>query len=239
MSKDNPMVNTLSWKEIWGKRAYDGSGQLELGTLIKLDGFDSGAGRIEANDWQSHTCIIADKLGMRDGDSVYEVGCGAGAFLYALRQVHHLTVGGLDYAASLIAAAKLAMPDGQFSVAEAQALDVEQTYDYVISNGVFHYFSQDDATLVLERMLNKAKVAVVVLEVPDLKTKQASEDVRRDLLSVEEYERKYAGLEHTYYDRDWFVAQAQANGYSCEIFDGCVPNYAQNRFRFGVIIRKS
>lgn len=231
-------MNTLNWKEIWNRRSFSAGEKLSLDTLIKLDGFDSGAGRISSEDWQTYADIISDKLKIESGHSVYELGCGAGAFLYALREKHALKVGGLDYSSALIEAATHAMPDGQFVAAEAKLLDTELAYDFVISNSVFHYFSKDYAATVLARMVQKAKVAVAVMEVPDLQTKLESEALRRDLLSQEEYEKKYAGLEHTYYERAWFKDQAAALGCSCEIFDGCVPGYAQNRFRFGAIIKK-
>ncbi len=232
-------MNTLNWKEIWGKRSYSGEQLLNLETLIKLDGFDSGAGRIEADDWQTYAEIISTKLGLFDGASVYELGCGAGAFLYALRQLHTLEVGGLDYSAPLISAAKQAMPDGDFIANEAKLVDTNHQYDFVIANSVFHYFTEEYASIVLDKMMKKAKIAVAIMEIPDLTTKIQSETLRRDVLTQEEYEKKYAGLEHTYYRRTWFIEQAQLHGYECEVFDGCVPNYAQNKFRFGVLINKS
>jgi cyclopropane fatty-acyl-phospholipid synthase-like methyltransferase len=231
-------MSVPNWKEIWGKRKVDAAGLLDLDALIKLDGFDTGAGRIEAPDWQTYAEIISKKLGLRDGDSVYELGCGSGAFLYALRQRNALTVGGLDYSAALISAASRAIPDGKFVEAEAKFLDTDTRYDHVISNGVFHYFPKDYASDVVARMVKKAKKSVAIMEVPDLQTRQESENIRRDALSQEEYEKKYAGLEHTYYERSWFEEQAITHGCSCEIFDGCVPNYAQNRFRFGVLFKK-
>jgi len=231
-------MNTLNWKEIWNRRSFSADEKLSLDALIKLDGFDSGAGRITADDWQTYADIISAKLNIKNGDSVYELGCGAGAFLFALRERLSLKVGGLDYSSALIDAANHAMPDGDFMATEAKLLDIEPAYDFVISNSVFHYFSEDYAATVLARMVEKAKTAVAIMEIPDLKTKSESETLRRDLLSQEEYEKKYAGLEHTYYDRDWFKAQAAVLGCSCETFDGCVPGYAQNRFRFGAIIKK-
>lgn len=227
---------TQNWKEIWNRRTGTGGGGLDA--LIKLDGFDSGAGRIEAEDWRQYAAIIGEKLGIYNGVSVFEIGCGAGAFLYALKEKLDLSVGGIDYAVGLITAARNAMPDGRFEVCEASALEIEPQYDYVITNSVFHYFDLDYAEDVLNRMIKKAKTSVAVLEVPDLKTKNESEALRREALTQEEYEKKYNGLAHTYYDRNWFRVQAANHECDCELFDGCVPNYAQNRFRFGCIIRK-
>ena len=231
-------MNTLNWKEIWGKRTYSGDQILNLEALIKLDGFDSGAGRIEAADWQTYAEIIAKKIEMFDGASVYEIGCGAGAFLYAFRERYSLKVGGLDYSPALITAAIQAMPDGDFIADDAKSVETTVAYDFVISNSVFQYFSEADAAIVLAAMIKKSKQAVAILDIPNLATKQASENLRRGLLSQDDYDKKYAGLAHTYYNQDWFKQQAQRHGCSCEIFDGCVPNYAQNEFRFSVLIKK-
>ena len=227
---------TQNWEEIWNRRPSSGRGE-GLDALVKLDGFDTGAGYIEVADWRTYSVLIAEKLGIKNHTTAYEVGCGSGAFLYALRERYLLSVGGIDYSAGLIAAATRAMPDGEFKVIEAKALETTPQKDYVIANSVFQYFDLDYAAVVLDRMIKKAKVAIAVLDVPDLRSKDESEALRRDILTQEEYEKKYANLEHTYYARDWFKDKAKAHGLECELFNGCVPNYAQNRFRFGCIIR--
>jgi SAM-dependent methyltransferase len=227
---------TQSWLEIWNRRVADGP--VDLAQLVRLDGFDTGAGRIEAQDWQAYCEIIGRKLGVRNGHSVFEVGCGAGAFLFALRKIWVLEIGGLDYSKSLIGVAREALPDGQFQLSDARGVSVEPQYDFVISNSVFHYLSDDAGSVVLDKMISKARIATAILEVPDASTKAESESLRRGVLGPKEYDEKNRGLEHTYYTRAWFMQRAQTLGLSAEIFDGCVPNYAQNQFRFGVIIRK-
>lgn len=232
------MSQLNNWKQIWNKRDYQQANHIDLESLIKLDGFDSGVGRIAATDWQDYADDIAKKLAIFNGASVYELGCGSGAFVYALRNKYALSVGGLDYSAALIQAAQDAMPDGDFIADEAINLATAQAADFVISNSVFHYFTTDYATEVISKMLQKANVAIAILDVPDLATQAESEQIRRDALTQEAYEKKYAGLQHTYYARNWFEALAKQHGCACEVFDGCVPNYAQNPYRFGVIIKK-
>ena len=227
------------WYEIWAQRQVNDSESLTLENLIALDGFDSGAGKIEVNDWREYTRLAAEKLNIKESNSVYEVGCGSGAFLYALSEHISLNVGGNDYSDSLIKAAKQIFPKGDFECLEARSINTSNTYDFVISNSVFHYFDLTYGKDVLKKMIEKAKHAVCILEVPDINTKEKSERIRREMLSAKEYESKYSGLQHTYYDRDWFISIAVENGLTCEIFDGFVPNYAQNKFRFGCIMRKS
>lgn len=229
---------THNWKKIWNNRIPE-SESFDLAELIRLDGFDTGAGRIEMEDWKILTSTIGDKIGLQDGDSVFEVGCGAGAFLYSLLEKYNLSVGGIDYGATLINAAKQVMPSGDWKLAEAIEMDIEPVYDYVISHGVFHYFGVGYAEEVLDRMIRKARKGVAILEIPDLETKEELERIRRDILSVEEYNKKYAGLEHTYYDKDWFAQKARDYNMQFTVFGGCIPNYAQNDYRFGVILKKN
>lgn len=232
---------TQNWHGVWSRRGGDSTDKSRndpLQALIDLDGFDSGAGRILAEDWRTYAGLIIQRLGLRPGQSVYEVGCGAGAFLYALCE-QGIEVGGMDYAENLILQARQAIPKASFQHGEAAQLEVEPRVDYVLANSVFHYFRDEDyAIQVLDRMLAKAAKGIAVLEVPDLASRDEAERIRRDLLSPSAYEEKYRGLEHLYYARDWFRQQAERRGYRCELFDQCVPNYAQSAFRFNCLIVK-
>jgi ubiquinone/menaquinone biosynthesis C-methylase UbiE len=58
------------------------------------------------------------------GTSVFEVGCGAGAFLYELEALG-CKVGGVDHSPALIGKAMKAMPSGGFKVSDAAAFQVE------------------------------------------------------------------------------------------------------------------
>ncbi len=227
-----------NWKSVWGQRAVAGASS-PLQALIDLDGFDSGAGRIREAAWRAYVTHIASRLGMRAGDSVLEVGCGCGAFLYPLREAG-LRVAGLDYSATLIAAARRAMPDGDFREAEANNLNVSaRSYDFVVANSVFHYFPDNVyADHVLAAMLAAADRAVAVLEVPDLDRRSEAETVRRALLCERDYEEKYAGLAHQYYRRDDFRNAACNNGFDAEIVDQSIEGYAQNAFRFNCLLRR-
>lgn len=224
------------WQQIWEKRTLQPQHAITLETLISLDGFDSGAGKINLADWQEYTRRISEKLGLKPGNSVFEVGCGAGAFLFSLREQMALEVGGLDYAAGLIEAAQKAMPDGDFQVQAAQSLDTETEYDFVIANSVFHYFEEATAAQVLQAMWAKAKHGIAVLDIPNAATRDACERARREALTQAEYEEKYKGLHHTYFTPEWFAQQLP--GWPHHAFESCVPNYAQSTFRFSVIFSK-
>jgi len=225
------------WREIWEKRAPSGSGTPGLAELIALNGFDSGAGFVSVDDWRANARAIAARIDLAGSDSIYEVGCGSGALLYALFMIKQVGIGGIDYSHALISAARNAIPSGDFTVGEALETRPEPVFDWVISQSVFHYLDLAYAEQVLAIMAQKAAKGVAVLEVPDNATRAESERMRRGQLSPGHYDEKYAGLEHTYFDRDWFRQQAAKHGTACEITTSFIPNSAQSRFRYNVIIR--
>ena len=231
---------TQNWHQIWSQRGEAAAQQPDLQCLLNLDGFDSGAGRVTANDFRDYVRIITDRLAVKNGTSVYEVGCGSGAFLFGLRErISMPTVGGCDYAGRLIDVARLVFEGGDFTFAEAADVCTEPKYDVVLANGVFHYFSDlDYAARVIDKMIEKANRIVAILEIPHAGTRQEAERVRREQLSPEQYEVKYAGLKHQYYWPDWFGKIAEQHDCAWEHFGQIIPNYIQNPFRFNVIIRK-
>lgn len=226
------------WKNIWNKRKLIDSANFSLDELIALDGFDTGAGKIRSQDWRNYAAKVAAMLNLKKDHSIYEVGCGSGAFLYALNEVIHIKTGGNDYSQPLIETAKLVFPGSDFECIEASQINTDNKYDFVISNSVFHYFDTQYAKNVISKMIEKSHSKICILEIPNAQRKEEAEKMRRDQLSIEEYEKKYAGLNHTYYSKDWFASIGKDFGLEYEIFDGCIPNYLQNDFRFGCIFHK-
>src|SRR5437868_13269154 len=98
------------WRDVWrskGTEPHSLSGSTEEITqaLLKLDGYDSQYCNLSVGDWFVEVDRVCDSLELRPTDTVYEVGCGAGALLYAL-QPRCRAVGGLDYSEPLLAIAK-------------------------------------------------------------------------------------------------------------------------------------
>lgn len=227
-----------NWQAIWAKRGTSDATGVSLDALLRLDGFDSGAACIDPQHWRTYARDLAERLEIREGQSVFEIGCGAGAFLAALAEAKPIFVGGLDYAGGLIENARQALPQGFFHVGDAETLSPEPPADYVIANSVFQYLPLPKAQNVLSKMLNKATLGVAVLDIPDRRTQAECEAVRRAALPAAEYERKYAGLEHTYFDRTWFSDQVTPCEWQCETTNGFIPNYGQNQFRFAALYRR-
>ena len=79
------------WKKIWNKNERIEKIILEM--LIKADGFDSGAGSFGVDDWIDYTKNFYQKLEIKASDTIFDLGCGSGAFLYPLYLKKH-KVGG-------------------------------------------------------------------------------------------------------------------------------------------------
>lgn len=233
------MKEKINWKKIWNKRSPIFKKTISLIDLLKRDGFDKGAGRHNERGFREHIEKISVILDIKGKDSMFEIGCGSGAFLYLFYKKGH-KVGGVDYSVPLILSAKKAMPGMDFVIGEAGAIDTKKKYDFVVSNGVFEYFeSLEKAEKVLKKMLAKGKKAIAVLDTPNLEFRKKSEKFRAKKIGVVEYKNKYKNLKHLYYRKEWFLKISNRLGYkNIYILDQDIRDYGNSRFRFNVFIRK-
>lgn len=105
------------WKSIWENRRHvlaDEGVAFSLGDLIRLNGFDLGAGGVSERGWLEGVSKAESLLEIEQGNSVLEFGCGSGAFLWALEAKSTLHPAGLDISQQLIDVAKLVLPSGEF-----------------------------------------------------------------------------------------------------------------------------
>lgn len=224
---------TPRWKDVWAARTLDPTKSSTLERLMAADGLDTGFGSVTEAAWRAFVTRTAATLGLGKGSRVFEVGCGAGAFLYPLYQAG-CVVGGLDQSAALIGYAGAAMPEGQWIEGDASALDPAEAWDVVLACGVFMYFPDPGyARGVIARMAAKAARAVAILDVPDVARKEAAMALRRGTMGDAEYEAKYRGLDHLFYDRSWVRRVLTEVGASdVRIEDQRVAGYQNARFRF-------
>ncbi len=224
------------WQKIWSRPKQLQADEDLLVGLLEADGIGSGIGAISPEAWRAFVAAVVTRLGMKPGQSVFEVGCGAGAFLLPLAEAG-LQISGLDYAAAQIELARQALPGGRFEVGEAAELSSSAEVDFAVSMGVFMYFpSQDYAARVLAGMLRLAGRGAAILDVPDLATRDACLAERRAFFGAEEYARRYQGLDHQFYARAWFVSQAAALGWHAEVESQAIRGYRHAPFRFNVFL---
>jgi len=225
-----------NWKTIWNKRKAVSSDNV-LEKLIALNGFDSGAGKIDVCEWENYWEYITRMLGVDYGESIFEFGCGAGALLWKYYQ-NGLRVGGCDYSKILIDNAKEHMK-GEFYAESVIDVNPKHIYDYAISNSVFQYFdSYQYAINVIEKMLKTANKSIAILDVNDADKKQYAEKKRRGMLSSEEYDKKYNGLEHRFYQKSWWNYLSLKYDCDITIHDQKIMNYGNADFRYNVFLIK-
>lgn len=223
-----------TWKEVWAERQLDPDRGSLLAQLLAADGFDTGFGDVQEPNWNAYVAHWAGALGLGAGSSVFEVGCGAGAFLYPLAEFG-CRVSGIDQSSALIDAARSALPDGDFAVADAAELPLEPHVDAVVSMGVFGYFpTLDYAARVIERMAEKASRSVLLLDLPDLARRDEAIAQRMAWVGgADEYAARYAGLDHLYYSRDWIERAFRRAGLEqVQTADQHLTHYTNGRCRF-------
>ena len=232
-------VNT-KWHSVWNKRKMLENNGTVLEKLIAMDGFDTPLGLMLESDWRVYVEKFAKRLGITSNDSLFEVGCGSGAFLYPFYEVGQ-KVGGIDFSLELINMAKTVMANttNSFQAIEAAAISVLPQVDVIIANHVIHYFPDlEYSKNVFDLMLNKARKNLSISGIPDALNKEESEVFRKGMLSQDEYEKKYDGLPILYYESNWFEMLAKKHGFNCYFYDHEMPGFAQNKFRFDCIMQR-
>ena len=82
---------------------------------------------------------------LNEAANVLELGCGSGAFIFALNELVQARYYGLDYSSNLIDIARLALPEADFIASEASAPVFDDiSFDIVFSHSVFQYFPNLD-----------------------------------------------------------------------------------------------
>lgn len=228
-----------NWQNIWTRRVIQVPERLTLEDLIRLDGFDTGAGAISLEAWQAYVMRRADEMGIQAGWSVFEIGCGAGAFLWPLHQ-RGCRVAGIDYSAVLIEAAQQTIPDGQWQIGGAHQLVLTpRSYNVLVANSVFQYFPDADyAQHVLKHMLQTAQQTVAILDVPDARLQEVAQVARRQSLGEEQYNTKYQGLGHQTYLRAWFQ-EITPDGWQVQTSPQDITAYGNSKYRFNVILQRT
>lgn len=225
----------MRWADTWAARRLDPAHGSVLALLLAANGYDSPtAGGIDEHDWRAFVRGWATRLGISAGATVFDVGCGAGAFLYELHSMG-CEVGGIDQSEALVEIAREVMPDASFIVGDASELPLEPPVDLVASASVFLYFpSLDFARDVLERMVGKARRAVLIVDLPDAARRERALAERiRVAGGPAVYAERYDGLEHLYFDRSWVADEMSNLGLKGIVTaDQDLPGYGNAPFRF-------
>ena len=230
-----------NWKEIWNKKGRINNSIMFA--LLKADGYDIPSGRMEAEDWIQYCDNFYSKIGVSMDDTIFEIGCGSGAFLYPLYLRKNL-VGGIDYSINLLDLARKFMPESNFTCEDAVTLKLNNTYDVVLSHSVFQYFHDlNQAEKVLKTMNRLAKKKVAILDVIDVAKfdlfhTERMKNFVEEGFSEEDYRRRYLGLDHLFYSKEWFEELGQKLNLETEIFDQKNDSNGTSKLMFNVIFSK-
>lgn len=236
------------WKEIWGNKGINFEvqnlkGQDEFtvySALKKQNGYD-----VNIQDADNYyRCFYQSSIGLwemmikdRGISSAYEIGCGSGANLYLLQQ-RGIVVGGIDYSENLAQiAGRILGKDSSIMVGEAVNVPVDEKYDVVFSEGVFAYFPDEQYGLsVLEKMYEKARKALVAIEIFDQSLREECECHRREMVS--DYDERYAGLGKTYYSKEMFRDFAERHHCAIEFGTENNPYFWNSSYLFNCCLYK-
>lgn len=231
------MSNSNNWRSVWERKGAEAEDETpDLEALLQANGYDTGCSDVTPAAWAAYVDRVLHRLGANAGNTLFEVGCGAGAFLLVCHE-RGLTVAGCDYSSTLSALASRALPDSLIECRQASEIPFLPQYDFVISAGVFHYFPDlEYAAGVIGTMARKARNGVAVLDLPDVAHREANLQLRYQLAgSREAYEKRYEGLDHLHYERDWVMRVMQNAGLSSvEIGDQDIQGYVNAPSRFNV-----
>jgi SAM-dependent methyltransferase len=108
-------------------------------------------GRQAALNWasMSYRAILAHYYGLliQPDASVLEIGCGSGELLKRIPARRKV---GIDLSETQVQAARVQCPDAEFHIQSAEAIDLEERFDFIIISDTLNFSA--DVQLVLERL---------------------------------------------------------------------------------------
>lgn len=225
-----------AWHEVWSRRSgHEQSPKLER--AIRLDGFDGAGDAVEPGEWRRYVARLARRANIRRGSTVFEIGCGAGAFLIPLSEMG-VVVAGIDYSVNLIAAGRALLPDADLQVADARDCKIDRTFDHVVSHSMFQYLPDHEVALrLITLMVAHATERVGIFDVSDGAQRLESIAARRSL-EGDGYDKRYAGLDHLYFERSWFTSAAAELGCAAEFYASDLHGHRNAAYRYSVVLTK-
>eukprot|EP00657_Telonema_sp_P-1_P011341 TRINITY_DN637_c0_g1_i1.p1 TRINITY_DN637_c0_g1~~TRINITY_DN637_c0_g1_i1.p1 ORF type:complete len:266 (-),score=51.52 TRINITY_DN637_c0_g1_i1:233-1030(-) len=173
-------ANTLLHRAHSGNKDFswmnDGAGEESLSEEMKRS-YDAVAERADDSQylhmidrfpvsqeaWDTMCRATADLCNIKPGDTVFDAGCGCGAWLDSIdRQFpeNQIKMVGLDFSAGLIDIANRRLPNGDWRLGDARSYpDIpDNSFEVSVSFGVFFYFdSQEECIGALEELVRVTK----------------------------------------------------------------------------------
>jgi ubiquinone/menaquinone biosynthesis C-methylase UbiE len=227
---------STAWRDIWVRKGLDRNAPPHL-----ADGYDL----LSAEEYDRLVAQVLRPIGIRKKDSIFECGCGAGAFLASLLKVYpDVKVSGVDYSSTLLQRARERF-GGDFFVGDMTELGFlpDGAYDHAMSFGSIYYLSSEEqARRAVNEMLRITRPGgtVYVGEVPDAAKKEIAEGIRR--VSHQAVKRiSDANPDHLYLPKALFGEVSRERDADVTIIDHTefdLGGYQAAQYRYSVYIRK-
>jgi len=227
-----------NWLDVWERKGTIEEGVVpSFEELLAIDGYDTNTGKCSVESYSEYVRNVCELALIHKDDSIMEVGCGAGAFLYTLYQDGY-DVTGVDYSQKLINISQLVMPNAHFERAEAASLPYpDESLDVVLSVGVFLYFPElDYAEKALSEIYRVLKPGgrVVITGLPN----EELQELWFETIG-EERALRMKSTPHLFYSKEWVQQTAEKAGFEATLFDHKQDGYGNATFRFNVSLVKS
>lgn len=220
-----------NWKKIWNSKTSSNANSLN--DLISINGYETSG--LTSENLKDALVRICFNVGVKGGETLYEVGCGSGAILYTINKMGYF-VAGCDYSESLV---KIANSLDLFEVEclEANQINVDEKFDYSFSFSVFQYFPNLDYVVkVLDLMLEKSRKGIFILDVNDEDKKDLYHKLRKE--AEPNYDEKYKGYEHLFINKEFWYVYANSRKLEITIEDQHIKDYKNSKFRYNIYLKK-
>ena len=232
-------MTNKEWKNIWDKNAKQVKPK-NLYDLLKLDGFSSPTSEINLNEWKKYTNYFIKKYNIQQNQSVLEIGCGCGAFLYFFSK-KKIKCFGIDYSKELIRIAKKFFKKNNFFVGQANNLSQikNKKFDFIFANSVFQYFGNlKYAKQVLDEIIKISHVntKIIILDIPDKKKYSLWQKSAIKKIGLADFRKTYKNSKHKFYEKKFFYNYASSNKLNISISNQTLIKKENNKFRFNIFL---
>ncbi len=237
-------INESNWYKIWNAKKLDKLEIINLEELIKINGFDSAVGGYSPKEWLLMISSFVKLLNLKSNTDIYEIGCGAGTFLYSIKKIIDVNCYGIDYSSYLINIAKTLLRDSQFKVSEAILMpSFKKKFDIIFAHSVFHYFPNQNYAFEVIKKANKLLKPggkICLLDLNDKKYEKESLQIRMNsFINEEEYKKSYKGLEHLFLCKENLEFNLKKLGFKdIKFFDPVTKGNFIRKYRFNVMAKK-
>ena len=232
-----------NWKSIWNSKNIQKNAEITISDLIKLNGFDTGVGSYTCEEWLIMTEEFVNLFELKNDQNIYEIGCGAGAFLYAIKNKVDVNCYGIDYSESLIDIAKKYL-NGSFKVAEANnPPSFDTKFELIFLHSVFQYFPNEKYAFDVIRKSHKLIKEGGKLCLLDVNDKEFESDSRlmrkKSFNNDDDYNEFYKGLDHLFISKERLENHLISIGFrNIKFFKHAVEGDKVRKYRFNLMAEK-